>query len=214
MARDRATRPEARSLRLFVAFDVSSEAADEVARAIEPWRQEFPRARWVPAENWHVTVKFLGQTRPRVQRWVHERVAAAARDRSPVVTRLTALGAFPGRGPARVLWAGIDDEAGDLARLAAALDDALAAEFRPESRAFSPHLTVARSEPPLRLTERFLATPLEPVMFSVDRIVLFRSHLRRPAPRYEEIGSFRLGGPERCLHPNTRSGTVGPSPLE
>ena len=66
MARDRASREGARSLRLFVAVEVGVEAMDAVAAAIAPLRERFPRARWVPRENWHVTVKFLGQTYPRM----------------------------------------------------------------------------------------------------------------------------------------------------
>jgi len=194
MARDRASRPEARSLRLFVAFDVSAEAAGVVARAIEPWTREFPKARWVPHENWHVTLKFLGQTWPRLRAWVDERLEEVARICPPVETRLTRLGSFPSPRRGRVLWAGLDDDAGGFARIAAALDEAMRPEFRPESRPFSPHLTVARSEPALVLPEAFAASPLEPVAFAVDRIVLFRSHLRRPAPRYECLGTFPLTG--------------------
>ena len=194
MAREEADGLGSRSLRLFVAFDVSTDAADAVARAVEPWVTALPTARWVPRENWHVTVKFLGQTWPRLEGWIRERVRDVARRHGPAPTRLTAMGSFPGRGRARVLWAGMDDETGALRRIAAALDEALRREFRPETRPFSPHLTVARSEPPVRLPEGFVA-PLPPVAFTVDRVVLFRSHLRRPAPRYEPIEAFPLVGP-------------------
>jgi 2'-5' RNA ligase len=74
------------------------------------------------------------------------------------------------------------------------LDGELEKEFRPESREFSPHLTVVRSEPPLRVPATFATTPLEPIAFTVDRIVVFRSHLGRPAPRYEPLASFPLAG--------------------
>src|SRR5262245_14791550 len=188
MARERAERPVARSLRLFLAFDVSPDAADEVERAIGAWRLEFPDARWVPRENWHVTLKFLGQTWPRLERWVTDRARDAAATAGPVASRLTHLGSFPSGTRGRVLWAGIDDDTGALAAVAAGLDEALRAEFRPETRAFAPHLTVARSDPPLRLPAAFARTALQPVSFTVDRIVLFRSHLRRPAPRYEPLG--------------------------
>jgi 2'-5' RNA ligase len=194
MARDHGSRTEARPLRLFVAFDVSVEAADEVARAIGPWVRQFPLARWVPRENWHVTLKFLGQTLPRLEGWVHERVGETAAAAAPVATRLTTLGSFPSRGRARVLWAGIDDEVGGLAGIAATLDETLRREFRPESRPLSPHLTVARSEPPIRLPDGFGDDALDAVGFTVDRIVLFRSHLRRPAPRYESLEAFPLTG--------------------
>ena len=46
----------------------------------------------------------------------------------------------------------------------------------------------------MKLDEGFARTRIEPTGFQVDRIVLFRSHLRRPAPRYEPIATFALGG--------------------
>lgn len=194
MRSDRETGPETRSLRLFVGFDVPSETADAIERAIEPWRAAFPAARWVPRENWHVTLRFLGQTWPRLEAWVGERVGEAAASCVPVQTRVRALGRFPAGGRARVLWAGLDDDAGLLGRIARALDAALAAEFRPETRAFSPHLTVARSDPPLELPAAFVETPMEPVGTLIGSITLFRSHLQRPAPRYEALATYRLGG--------------------
>ncbi|MGZ4150167.1 MAG: RNA 2',3'-cyclic phosphodiesterase [Actinomycetota bacterium] len=194
MPRDRSARPEAKALRLFVAVEVPSEARAAVEEAVAPLRAGFPRARWAPQENWHVTLKFLGQTWPRLRTWVEERVAEAAGACAPFETRLTTLGAFPDRGKARVLWAGLDDDAGRMAAIVTALDAALAREFAPETRAFAPHLTVARSDPPLALPEGVRGTPLEPVAFRVDRVTLFRSHLQRPAPRYEPLASFSLGG--------------------
>lgn len=193
MARDRASREGARSLRLFVAFEVSETAKDAVEVAVAPLRERFPQARWVPRQNWHVTVKFLGQTYPRLLGWVQERVAAAAAQGAPVRTRLTEVGAFPSAGRARVLWAGLDDRPGRLAEIAHALDALLATEFKPETRAFSPHLTVARSDPPLRLDEGVVGTALEPVEVTVDHLVLFRSHLRRPSPVYEPLERYALG---------------------
>ena len=79
-----------------------------------------------------------------------------------------------------------------LERLAADLDEALAREFAPEKRAFTPHLTLARFDPPVGLEPLEVAFESEP--FEIDRIVLFRSHLRRPAPVYEPIGSLPARG--------------------
>src|SRR5438093_1139418 len=72
--------------------------------------------------------------------------------------RIVGVGAFPSARRARVVWAGLDDRSGRMAGLAFAIDAALAAEFRPESRPFRAHLTVARSDPPLELPETFGAT--------------------------------------------------------
>ena len=42
MARDRATRPEAKPLRLFVAIEVPDAAKDAVEAAFAPWREIIP----------------------------------------------------------------------------------------------------------------------------------------------------------------------------
>jgi 2'-5' RNA ligase len=144
----------------------------------------------VPLANQHVTLKFLGATWPRLVGWVEETVRAVAASRAAFEIRVEGLGAFPSERRARVLWAGLEED-GSVGRLAAGLEDALAREFRPEARAFTPHLTLARFEPAERLTDLPAVLDLEP--FVVERIVLFRSHLRRPAPIYEPLRTFELG---------------------
>ena len=193
MARDRASRPEAKPLRLFVAAEVPEDVRAAVAQAVGPLRERFPKARWVPTQNQHVTLKFLGSTYPRLVEWVTATVGEAASRHPPFTTRVEGLGAFPNARRARVLWAGLEDGGTAFARLAADLDEALSREFAPEKRAFTPHLTVARFEPTVSVDPDEIAFESEP--FEVDRIVLFRSHLRRPAPVYEPLVVEALRGP-------------------
>ncbi len=192
MARDRASRAEARPLRLFVAVDVPESVREMLAGAVASWRERYPRARWVPPENWHLTLKFLGSTWPRLVEWVKESVAQVARSSAPFESRLDGLGAFRSPRQARVLWAGLEDRDGKLGAIAGALDEALAREFKRESRPFTAHLTVARFEPPVPL-EGVAEAKVRSEPFPVDRLVLYRSHLQRPAPRYEPLAEFALG---------------------
>ena len=192
MARDRASRPEAKPLRLFVATEVPDGVRAALAGAVASLRERFPRARWVPVENQHVTLKFLGSTYPRLVEWVTATVGEVASRHAPFATRVEGLGAFPNARRARVLWGGLDDAGSPFERLAADLDEVLSKEFRPEKRAFTPHLTVARFEPAVAVDPEEIAFESEP--FEVGRIVLFRSHLRRPAPVYEPIVVEALGG--------------------
>lgn len=157
-----------------------------------PWREVFPRARWVPRPNWHVTLRFIGWTYPRLVPWVRERLAELAARTRPFGTCVRGVGAFPSGRRARVLWAGLDDRDGAMSALADAVSDALAKEFSPERRPFSAHLTVARSDPPLSLPAEFSDTSLESEPFEVDTLTLMRSHLRRPAPVYEPVEEFPL----------------------
>lgn len=194
MARDRAARPEAKPLRLFVAIEIPLEVRQLVAAAVAPWRERFPRDRWVPLENWHVTVKFLGSTWPRLVEWVTTCAGEVAAASAPFTSAVEGLGAFPSVRRARVLWAGLADPPDGMAAIARALDRALEREFAPEKRAFTPHLTVARFEPPVPLGEDLAAAVVRSEPFAIDRLVLFRSHMRRPAPVYEPLEAFPLTG--------------------
>ena len=197
MARDRKARPEARPLRLFVAVDIPGLARRELARRIEPLRAELPNARWVTHENWHVTLKFLGSVYPRLRQWVGTRVRAAAESHEPFSTRITELGAFPSPRRARVLWAGLDDSEGRFSSLAAELDRLLEPEFEPDERVFTAHLTVARFREQASLPADLLLTDVAGEPFSVDALTLYRSHLQRPAARYEALERIRLESPAR-----------------
>ena len=184
---------ETEVLRLFIAAEVPDDAKRSVAAAIEPWIRSFPDARWISPENWHSTLKFLGATERELVPWIEETIGPVASTHAPVRFRLANLGAFPTAGRARILWAGVDDPKDRLATLVTELEAALAGEFPVEVRRFHPHLTVAQSEPPLSLPDRFAETPCASGPFGIDRLVLFRSHLQRPRPRYEALRSFQLG---------------------
>jgi 2'-5' RNA ligase len=93
-----------------------------------------------------------------------------------------------------VLWLGLDDpedRSGDLAR---AVQQALSPTFPVELRPFTPHITVARSARSLDLRDPGDASPAGE-RFDVDGISLFRSHLGRPEPRYEELTAFPFRSP-------------------
>lgn len=197
MARNRAARPEAKPLRLFAAVDIPPRAKEAVVRAIEPWRERFPSGRWVRPENWHITVKFLGRTWPRLVDWVHNACRSAAGEVRPFRVGLEGLGVFPGPSRARVLWAGLDDPDGGLRALASALDRGLEREFPPEKRGFTAHLTVARFNPPVPMREQadaLKAAEVAAAPFRVGELVLYRSHLSPRGARYEPLERFPLRG--------------------
>ena len=183
--------------RLFVAVEVPPAVHDAVDHALEPWRGT-PGARWVPRERRHVTIRFLGAVASDAIDPIARAVVGCAAAAAPVDTRLTELGAFPSPRRARVLWAGVDDGADRLADLGRHLDAALApgirAATRTGARAFRPHLTVARCDPPARLPPEYAATELEPVGFRVSSLVLFESVPGGRGPRYAPVERAELVG--------------------
>jgi RNA 2',3'-cyclic 3'-phosphodiesterase len=197
MARDRSSRPEARPLRLFIAVDVPLSVKDELASAVAPFRDRVPLARWTGFDGWHVTVKFLGSTWPRLVETVREAVSTVAAETPPFESALTEVGAFPTPTRARVLWAGLDDPDGLMVGVAERLDEELADDFVAEKRAFTPHLTVARLNPPRNLREfapDLVGLPMTSRRFAVDSLVLYRSHLSPRGATYEAVFSAPFSG--------------------
>jgi len=142
-------------------------------------------------------VKFLGRTWPRLVPEVESAAAAAAAGSGPFRTSLDAVGVFPSPTRARVLWVGLKDPEGRFGNVAADLDRALEDFFVPEHRAFTPHLTVARLQPPRDLGEfdpGLIGTAVDAEPFDVERLVLYRSHLSPAGARYEAVGAWALGG--------------------
>lgn len=185
---------EPEKLRLFVAVRVPAGHLRAVDAALGPQRERFAAARWIPVDNQHVTLKFLGWTTD--DRLADIRVAAAATAASvePGRVRLTTLGAFPSARRARVLWVGIDDPEAVMTTSAKALDDRLVPlGFQAEEREFHPHLTLARFKVPRPLPEDLPDVTAGLGAFDVDEIVLFRSRLHPKGARYEALDAVPLG---------------------
>jgi RNA 2',3'-cyclic 3'-phosphodiesterase len=182
-------------LRLFVAVLVPSDAADAIARALDPWRPRVPEARWVAAADRHVTVRFLGPTPRGEVPWICERLSRVAAACPGFRTRVSGLGTFPGsRRKARVLWAGLDDPMHGFTCISSEAARALGERFPNESRAYTPHITLARSARPIRLAPALLETPVASPSFAVEEISLMRGRVEadRSNTRYERMRSFRL----------------------
>jgi 2'-5' RNA ligase len=179
---------------LFVAVALPDEVRSELARAAAAVEASVPGARAVPPENLHLTLKFLGRVEGDSVDAVSRAVAAVAARARPFRARLDGVGAFPNERRARVAWAGLRDEAGELRALAAAVSGAVEPlGFAREEREWRAHVTIARVKPPApapRLAEMAVA----PLTFEVRALTLFSSTLGRPAARYTPLAEHPLAG--------------------
>lgn len=181
-------------LRLFVAASVPQRELERLREETRGLRERWPNARWTEIENQHLTLKFLGSTpADRVQDVIAACASVAEASEASDLT-LAGLGVFPSRSRARVLWAGLDDPAQSLARIAGELDDRLGPLGYPaEKRRFTAHLTLARFREAVRI-ETLPGLPAGRP-FPLEAFSLWRSHLSPRGARYEQLRIFAIAHP-------------------
>jgi RNA 2',3'-cyclic 3'-phosphodiesterase len=189
--------------RLFIALEPPDGVRRRLAALAAHVRRAAGRAadeiRWVPDENLHLTIQFLGAVPEERVPDVTAAVEAAAAASRPLAFEVQGAGGFPNARRPRVLWLGLQGDVAPAQALAADLGRRLAPlGFPPEARAWSAHLTIgrardARGAPGLAGA---LASQdgTEGVPWRVGELTLFESHLSPKGPRYEAIVRAALGG--------------------
>ncbi len=192
------------SKRLFIAVDlpadVRAQLDDLQVRLKTGCRFVDSHPKWVPVQNLHITLVFLGQVADARLMQIHEAMARACETAEPFDLSLSGLGLFPpnSRNP-KVISADVLDKQGTLKRIYRSLaEDLRAQEFAIEERSYKPHLTLAR------LTSVKTAARIGPLVeshreyletkFPVQEIVLFESSPREGGVHYEPLINLPLTG--------------------
>ncbi len=182
-------------IRAFLALPLDDTARDALA-----WRAEALRGldkkgeiRWTPAENYHLTVAFLGDILHADVPRLEQAVAAQLADQAPFTAHARETSFFPFNArPRLVLALFAVDEA--ILRLHRRVIAAVRQAGMPvEKRAFTPHVTLGRVR---RRGVPWLHLQPEPldVGLPVDRVNLYRSDRDREGSRYRAVFSAGLSG--------------------
>ena len=180
------------SARLFIALIPPAVVRTELAALATP----LAGVRWTPADNLHVTLRFIGDTAPARQAALEDALARVRVE--PFILPVGGAGLFPTHGPASVLWAGLGNAHTRLFQLRQQVDEALlSVDMTLDVRSFHPHFTLARLDRAhdpkalARFLERHPAFEAPP--FRVSEFHLMASELQagRP-PDYRQARSFRL----------------------
>jgi 2'-5' RNA ligase len=123
--------------RLFSAIEVPK----NVAERLNLLRAGLSGARWIDPENYHVTLRFIGDVDGAVARDFTQALGEIVAQ--PFEVRMNGLGSFGGGKP-RAIFAGIAPSEGLEALQRANERAAREAGLPPEGRNFKPHVTLAR----------------------------------------------------------------------
>ncbi|HKV47654.1 MAG TPA: RNA 2',3'-cyclic phosphodiesterase [Candidatus Acidoferrales bacterium] len=126
-----------------MALEVPDETRSAVAALVAQFQSKCPSARWVRPEAMHITLKFIGHVRAEDLPAIRSALAEL-KSLDPIEMHFRGLGFFPCEKRPRVFWCGVDASP-NAPVLATDMDRALAKlGIEPESRPFTPHLTLAR----------------------------------------------------------------------
>ena len=170
------------TIRAFIAIELSDQARDELASLQSELRKAGADVKWVEPGNIHLTLRFLGNLGPEKVEEIKAVLSEIAAGSRPFELTMKGVGAFPGLGSPRVIWAGVGLGAAESERIAEAIETKLQAIGIPkEDRRFHPHITLGRVRS--RKNCEKLRVIMEPIKFeagskiNVDHLTLFSSQL-------------------------------------
>jgi len=159
-----------------------------------------PSVKWVDPHSIHLTLKFLGNISVDSISDITAAMEKAAQGIPPFHLEVKDLGVFPNLRRVQVVWVGISGQVDRLSRLQQNIESNLAPlGFAPESRPFTPHLTLARVRDRASPDERqefgqlIVNAKFEAVFtFEVEAVSLMKSQLTREGAIYSRISSVKL----------------------
>lgn len=180
-------------MRLFVAAHLDEPTRARVA-AVQARVRELCagwRASWTREDGFHLTLKFLGEVGAARTGEIARALATLGESHRAIEVTFRGVGSFPPRGPARVVWLGVENGAAELTAVAADVDRRLGAlGFPTEARGYSPHLTLARVRDPKRRLPPGL--PPDSVTGRIETICLYESVLGAGPAKYTMISRVAL----------------------
>lgn len=185
-------------MRTFIAIDISEDIGRSLSLAICHLKYAGADVKWVDPANIHLTLKFLGEISGDKLAQVKSALDGIADSTKRFRVNIKDIGAFPGTGRPRVIWAGLSDGARESKDLACSIDEAMSGlGFAKETRPFEPHLTMGRvrsgrniDKLKSQITSSKLQIPQEGC--PVDSIILYQSTLTPNGSIYTRLHEPKL----------------------
>jgi RNA 2',3'-cyclic 3'-phosphodiesterase len=188
--------------RTFIAVEAVDGARVGALAAIDRLRSAVDGVKWVPPDNLHWTIQFLGDLDDREMAEACMRTVRVAAKHQAFELEARGVGAFPSIQRPRTLWLGAGAGSEEFCALQADIEDALhELGFRGENRAFTPHLTIGRQASRAAagpgatrtLSERLAKlADFDGGIMGVDEVTVFASELGREGPVYSVLARAKL----------------------
>jgi 2'-5' RNA ligase len=190
------------TVRAFIAIELNPTILQALSDLQASLRQDVPPklVRWVRPQGIHLTLKFLGDVPRTKVDSIAEAMRAVCARHAPFSFAVGGMGCFPNPRRPRVVWVGVDEPSGVLARLQRDVDRAISPlGFPAEKRRFHPHLTLGRvkgrnPDAVAALGEYVSRAQVKVGEMRAEAVHLMRSELQPGGAVYTELAAASLAG--------------------
>jgi RNA 2',3'-cyclic 3'-phosphodiesterase len=193
--------PTPETFRLFIAVTVPGEVKTEIEKAQAALRRALPKecVRWTKREQFHLTLKFLGNVDAQRVQPLTDAIRAACHGFAALDLSAERIGFFPDLRSPRVVWASVSDRQNQLPLLKSAIETAVRDFTVEESKErFTGHITLGRIKGLRRAEGEALAGVASGLAarsfgaWAADRIELIRSQLSPSGAQYTTLAAIPL----------------------
>lgn len=186
------------NVRTFIAIETGKAVRGRLVALQETFMRAGVKAKWVDAENIHITLLFLGEVEMTTIPEVCAAVTDAVQNHAVFPMTIGTTGCFPNIRRPRILWAGVQQGAQEICAIHDEIEEALLELgcYRKEERKFTPHLTLGRLQK--EKSDVDLASILEKHAdwqggeSKVEEILVMGSELTPKGPIYTVLSRAKL----------------------
>jgi 2'-5' RNA ligase len=180
-------------MRLFVGIEFPAKIIDALAAVQGELRAHCERGRFKRRENFHLTLKFLGEVAAGDLSLLTGPLAKVAAGFDPFRLQLGRLGQFGGGGAIRVAWVDVAGDTEPLKSLQGQVEEVLATlGFQLENRPWRPHITLAQDVVLAAGAPSWAAYKIDRTAFSVAEFAVILSEEIDRRRVYTPIHRFPL----------------------
>ncbi|MGM0411315.1 MAG: RNA 2',3'-cyclic phosphodiesterase, partial [Bacillota bacterium] len=134
-------------MRLFIAINISDRSRKLINNKINILKEEIKEnIKWVDKENWHITIKFLGEVKENKIDNIKNKIKNLS-EYEKFYLQFNKINAFPNLNYPKVMYLAINKSQGILKNIHKEIEnELLKINFKKEDREFTPHLTIARTK--------------------------------------------------------------------
>lgn len=182
-------------MRTFIALEFDKNTKKILSKIQKKLRNNSSEGRWVYVDNFHLTVKYLGNTTPHQVEGISKVLNNISKKNTKIKLSLDELGFFRGENILRVVWLGLNGEVQKIDSLSREIDNKITAlGFAKNNKKYIPHITFGRNvlfDANLHKINELISNDLK-YSFNIDTLTLMNSEEIEGKRIYTPIEQFKL----------------------